>query len=257
VVRQTKYAIKYAVDIAANNTRNLMEKEAKSKFSLSKPWTSAKQPSGYRARNSYVNGKIAPDIPTSGFDRRTGDILAAAYSGERNYWAKRQNEGGDASKTSPLYAKAGGKIVKTRGGANKRFQKLGVGEVFGKRGNKTKSRGGLDKLYDQYGRGKHKRFVAAYFDSNGKLKMDKNFGADSTIGLIDYNAFRRRKKTKAFTPMFYRGRNRFKTDKLTAHEQIFKKEKAKVLVNVRNRLRGNLVRSAQRQARITTFHLKG
>jgi hypothetical protein len=86
VVRQTKYAIKYAVDIAANNTRNLMEKEAKSKFSLSKPWTSAKQPSGYRARNSYVNGKIAPDIPTSGFDRRTGDILAAAYSGERNYW---------------------------------------------------------------------------------------------------------------------------------------------------------------------------
>jgi len=241
--RQARFAAKYALDVSANKSRDDMEAEAKNKFAVKTNWTGARQRSGFRARNAKMNGDVYYPL------KKIGDLTSGAYTGQANTWSKRQQEGGRTkSNITPIYSKAAGKPNKARGGANSRFTTSGaggVGEVFGRRGRKE-SRSGLRKAVNKHG-----------MIIGGSKKNEKPSGKGTVIktksgGNTIYAFFNFNKKIgdkDRYQLLFIQKPLGMYTKKLTYYEKIHKANGDKLLNNFKNRLKGNMHRSALRLLR--------
>lgn len=214
IKREAKWAAKYAIDLAANESRDGMEEMAMDRFSVKTNWAKQRLATGYRARNARLNGTTnAPLTPVP------NGMVAGAYSGEKADWIGRQEKGGlSKSNTTPVYESSGKKINKGNSAFNKRFDVAGgPNMVFGRKGM-TKTRGGLRKAITEYKSTKRKKRVFEYKNSGYYYRIndylyrkllkaggDKKLafkGAAQLIFVKKTGKFQVRKRTSYDTIMF-------------------------------------------------------
>lgn len=247
--KQSKYAAKFAIDRAANYSRDEMEEQAESKFNMQSRWASARMDTGYRARNARINGKTHDDLIDV-----PNHMTAGAYTGKEQTWAERQEKGGKTkSDTTPIYDSTGGKPNKARGGVNQKFAYTGgVREVFGKAGKKT-SRRGLKAGLSKYG-GKH--------GYRGK-KIIKSSGANGTAYLLLNMKVKRANRVNSDADfrngrlelLFFKHRKSLRTKRLTNFAEIHKANEVELIPQFSKRLRANIIKSGLKQQQLSVYYI--
>lgn len=206
------YSAKKSIDKAANKTRQEMVKEAKLKFNVKNAWTGAKPPTGFRARNAVVGGTQSKDLLLVGIPANA--MVAGAYTGKDATWTVRQEKGGSSqSNVTPIYKKTGKKVDKSAAG-NPNLKPIGVREVFGI-SSKQKSRGGLKKAYQKYGKGR----------SKSKIVREIETSKGTLFTLFDYKkankARKRGEKAKGvWSPIFFKRNAKYGVKRRTNYRKI-------------------------------------